>query len=160
MRSILPLSAKDLKAAVNELNLSQQQQKWVINSLKIVLKLVLKQKKLHKLVPYPDIQNRWYVRQVVTGGYWQIQKRQRRRVTTTFPTRDRGTPKQQYADYLVKKLGEIYVRATGKKPTRGATGGSFSQFERFAIPFLVSLTIRDCRQKIRDYIKWRKTQGL
>jgi hypothetical protein len=160
MRSILPLSAKDLKAAVNELNLSHQQQKWVIKSLKIVLKQVLKQKKLHKLVPYPDIQNRWYVRQVVTGGYWQIQKRQRRRVTTTFPTRDSGAPKKEYADYPLKKLGEIYVRATGMKPTRGATGGSFSQFERFAIPLLVSLNIRGFRQRIRDYIKWRKTQGL
>jgi hypothetical protein len=46
MRSMLPLPVKDLKAAVNELNISHEQQKWVINSLKIVLKLVLKQTSL------------------------------------------------------------------------------------------------------------------
>lgn len=154
------MSIPELKAAVDELGITHRQQQWVIKSLKIVLKEVWKQKQLHNLVPYPDFQSRWHVRQVVVGGRWDYQKRQRRRKVLTFPFRDRGSEKNHYADYLLIKLGEIYVRATGMKPTRGTTDGKLSKFERFASVLLESCNIGDVRRRIKNYIKWRKVHKL
>lgn len=160
MKSRLPISASALKAAVKELEVSNHQQQWVIKSLKLVLKEVWKQKHRQNLVPYPDFQARWYVKEIIVGGVWQYQKRQRRRKAMTFPSRGRGAVKNHYADYLLIKLGEIYVRATGLKPTRGTTDGNFSRFERFASTLLANSNIGDIRLRIKNYIKWRKSHKL
>jgi len=160
MKSRLPLSRLELSAAAGEVCSTVRQKKWVEESLKLLIKEVWKQKNLHNFVIYPDVQSRRYVRRVVTGSRWQNQKRQRRRISLHFPTKGRGTPRLVYADYLVIKLGEIYVRAKGQKPTRGGTSGILSCFERFARPCFDSLGIPDFRNRVRAYISWRKSQGL
>jgi hypothetical protein len=159
MKSRLPISTSDLKAAVNKLEISNHQQQWVIKSLKLVLKEVWKQKHRQNLVPYPDFQARWYVKEIIVGGVWQYQKRQRRRKAITFPSRGSGAPKRQYAEYLMLRLGELYVRATGNSPTRGGTSGNYSKFEKFASPFFIALNIDDFRNRVRKYIKDRKSGG-
>lgn len=77
-----------------------------------------------------------------------------------FPVRDRGAPKYQYAEYLIIKLGEIYVRATGKNPTLGGAVINLSRFERFAMPILNAFEIGNFRNRIRQYLQYRKNQGL
>lgn len=160
MKSRMPLSPHELSALAGEICSTAQQKKWVEASLKLLIREVEKQKKLHHLVLYPDLQSRRYVRQVVIGARWQNQLRQRRRINLFFPAKERGRPRLLYADYLMVKLGEIYVRATGKKPTRGGTSGAISRFERFAEPCFDSIGIPNFRNRVRAYIRWRKYQGL
>jgi hypothetical protein len=94
------------------------------------------------------------------GGYWKHQGRQRRRMRRIFPVLDRGAKKYLYAEYLIKKLGELYVRVTGQRPTRGGTSSNLSQFERFAYPIHVALGIGDFRNRVRNYLAWRISQGI
>ncbi len=160
MKSLSPLTQRELTIVAGEICSSAIQRKWLVGSLKLLAKEVFKQKKTAGLVEYPDLRQRLHVREVVTAEYWKNQSRQRRRVRRVFPLLNRGAKKHLYADYLMKKLGEIYVRVTGQRPTRGGTSGSFSQFERFAYPIHAALGIGDFRNRVRRYLDWRKSQGL
>lgn len=160
MKSHLPLTQRELTIVAGEICSTATQRKWLVGSLKLLAKEVFKQKKTAGLVTYPDLRVRWYVREVVTGRRWKNQGRQRRKINLTFPNREQGRPKHDYASYLMIKLGEIYVRVTGQRPTRGGTSGSFSQFERFAYPIHAALGIGDFRNRVRRYLDWRKSQGL
>lgn len=160
MKSHLPLTQRELTVVASEICSTAIQRKWLVGSLKLLTKEVVKQKKTEGLVAYPDLRQRWYVREVVTGEYRKNQGRQRRRIRRIFPLRNRGAKRYLYAEYLMKKLGELYVRVTGQRPTRGGTSGSFSQFERFAYPFHAALRIGDFRNRVRRYLVWRKSQGL
>ena len=158
MKSKLPLSLDELRLAVDQLALPERQKVWVIKALKIVIKEVQKQKVRHKLIVYPDLQKNYYARHVVIGSYWMQQRRQRRRINLTFPKRGDGLPKFNYAIYLIDKLGEIYIRATGKLPTRGGTSSKYSEFERFASPFFKAVGVGDFRNRVRSYLESRNAQ--
>lgn len=160
MKSRLPLTRRELTVVASEICSTTSQRKWLVGSLKLLTKEVVKQKKTEGLVAYPDLRQRQYVREVVTGEYRKNQGRQRRRIRRIFPLRNRGAKRYLYAEYLMKKLGELYVRVTGQRPTRGGTSGSFSQFEQFAYPFHAALGIGDFRNRVRRYLVWRKSQGL
>ena len=160
MKNKLPLSPDELTAVAGEICSSVVQRKRLVGSLKLLIKEVRKQKSTVGLVAYPDLRQRWQVREVVTGEYWKNQGRQRRRMRRIFPVLDRGAKKHLYAEYLIIKLGELYVRVTGQRPTRGGTSGNLSQFERLAYPLHEALGIGDFRNRVREYITWRKSQGL
>jgi hypothetical protein len=160
MKSRLPLLPHELSVVSDEICSTAIQKKWLEDRLKLLIKEVYKMKKIHGLVTYPDLQRRWHVREVLTGECWKNQVRQRRRVKQAFPNLERGAIKHHYAQYLIIKLGELYVRLTGKRPTRGGTSSNFSKFERFAYPIYVALGIGNFRNRVREYISWRKDQGL
>lgn len=160
MKSRLPFTQREIISTVNEICSTDIEKKWLVDRLKLLAKEVFKQKRSTGLVTYPDLRQRRQVKEVVTGEYWKHQGRQRRRMRRVFPLLHCGAKKHLYADYLMKKLGELYVRVTGKKPTRGGTSSRFSRFERFAYPMHVALGIGDFRNRVRNYIAWRKTQGL
>ena len=160
MKSRLPLTVKELESAAGEICSSIHQKKWVVDSLKLVIKEVTKQKVMRGLVQFPSVQRHWPVRTVLLGRQRIRQSRQRRLVSRVFPVKGVGNPRHEFADYLMIKLGEIYVRATGQRPTSGGTKGSHSRFKRFAEPFFVALGIRNFRNRVRDYISWRKAHNL
>ena len=160
MKSRLPMTQRELIATANEICSNAIEKKWLVDSLKILTKEVFKQKKIMGLVTYPDLRLRWYVREVVTGGRWKNQGRQRRKIKLTFPNREQGRPKHDYASYLMIKLGELYVRITGQGPTRGGTSSKFSRFERFAYRVHTALGIGNFRNRVRNYLLWRQSQGL
>ncbi len=160
MKSRFPLTQRDLVSTANEICSTAIERQWLVDSLKLLTKEVFKQKKSADLVAYPDLRQRRPVKQVVTGEYWKNQGRQRRKKRRVFPELDRGAKKHLYAEYLMKKLGELYVRATGERPKRGGTSSIFSQFERFAYPIHAALGIGDFRNRVRRYLAWRKSQGL
>jgi hypothetical protein len=160
MKSRLPLSVKELESAAGEICSSINQKKWVVNSLKLVMKEVAKQKVMHGLVQFPSVQSHWPVRAVLLGRQRIRQSRQRRWVSRVFPVKGVGNPKHDFAWYLMIKLGEIYVRATGQRPTSGGIKGSHSRFKRFAEPLFVALGIGNFRNRVREYIAWRKAHNL
>ena len=53
MKSSLPLSVKELESAAGEICSSINQKKWVANSLKLVMKKVIKQKVMMALCNFP-----------------------------------------------------------------------------------------------------------
>lgn len=160
MKSHLPLTQRELTVVASEICSTAIQRKWLVGSLKLLTKEVVKQKKTKGLVAYPDLRQRWLAREVVIGEYWREQGRQRRKIKRTFPSRGQGRPRYDYADYLIQKLGELYVRATGKRPTRGGTEGSFSDFERFAYPFHMAIGIGNFRNRVRKYLDGRKSEDF
>jgi hypothetical protein len=163
MRCRLVVPLKQIKLLVNELGISGNGRAWTIRNLIVVTKETYKQKIRHQLVVYPDLDQQLYVRRVIVGERWKTQSRQRRRIQRSFPIREPGNPKcdvPDYQEYLIIKLGEIYVRSTGLKPTRGGTSGTMSKFERFASPFFSALGIGNFRNRVREYISYRKDQGL
>jgi hypothetical protein len=154
------LSQSELNIIADVICSNASQKKYVVDYLMILMNDVCELKKQDSLVVKPDLNNEIYVKQVELGEYWQNQGRQRRRIKKIFPTRKRGAPKYQYADYLMIKLGEIYVRTTGNKPTRGGTSGNLSKFERFASPLMRIFGVGDVRNRVRKYLKYRKSHGL
>ena len=156
MKNKLPISPHELNAFAGKICFSTAQRKRLVGSLKLLIKEVNKQKVLHGLVAYPDLVRRHHVRELVIGERWKRQSRQRRRFRLTFPSREQGRPQCEYADYLIKKLGELYIRSSGKRPTRGGTSSTFSKFERFAHPICEALGIGNFRNRVREYITWRK----
>jgi hypothetical protein len=160
MKSRLPLTVKELESAAGELCSSIDQKKWIVDSLKLVMKEVAKQKVMHDLVQFPSVQSHWPVRTVLLGRQRIRQSRQRRWVSRVFPVKGVGNPRHEFAEYLMIKLGEIYFRATCKKPTRGGTCGAYSKFERFAAPLFQSIGFGDFRNRVRKYIRLRKALGL
>ena len=54
MKSRLPLTVKELESAAGELCSSIDQKKWIVDSLKLVMKEVTKQKVMHGLVQFPS----------------------------------------------------------------------------------------------------------
>jgi len=96
------------------------------------------------------------VDEVFMGQLWVQQKTQRRKVDRIFPSPSRGRPKPMWARYLIAKLGEEYLRQTGRTAKRGAAGGTLSPFERFAQPILYSFRIFDPQNIVREYCREKK----
>ena len=147
MHRQLPLSSSDLNIIADVICSNANQKKYVVGYLTILMKEVYVLKKIDGLVAQPDLNKQRYVKQVILGEYWKNQGRQRRRMKRVLPVRERGAPKYQYAEYLIIKLGEIYVRTTGKNPTLGGAVINLSRFERFAMPILNAFEIGNFRNR-------------
>jgi hypothetical protein len=160
MQSHLLLSQSELNIIADVICSNASQKKYVVGHLMILMNDVWELKKQDSLIVKSDLNNEIYVKQVAFGEYWKNQGRQRRRVKRIFPIRERGAPKYQYADYLMIKLGEIYIRTTGKNPTLGGAVINLSRFERFAMPILNAFIVGNFRNRVRRYIKLRKTLEL
>jgi hypothetical protein len=155
-----PLSPSELNIIADVICSDENQKKYVVGYLMILMNDVCELKKHDSLVVQPDLNKQRYIKQLVSGEYWKDQVRQRRRIKRILPIRERGAPKNQYADYLMIKLGEIYVRTTGTKPTLGGAEINLSKFERFTSPIMSAVGIGNFRNRVRQYIKFRKTQKL
>ncbi len=155
-----PLSPSDLNVIADVICSNANQKKYVVGCLMILMNDVCELKKHDSLVVQPDLNKQRYIKQITFGEYWKDQVRQWRRIKRIFPIRKRGAPKYQYADYLMIKLGEIYVRTTGKKPTRGGSEVNLSKFEKFAYPIMSSFAVGNFRNRVRQYIKLRETLEL
>ena len=160
MHRQLPLSPSDLNIIADVICSHANQKKQVVSYLMILMKDVYQLKKQDRLVVQPDLNKEIYVKEVLLGEYWKDQVRQRRKIKRIFPIRERGAPKNQYADYLMVKLGEVYVRTTGNKPTLGGAEINLSKFERFASPIMSAVGIGNFRNRVRQYIKFRKIHKL
>jgi len=96
------------------------------------------------------------VEHVLIGEKWKEQKRQRRRVKRLFPVEPNHRPKRMWPRYYIAKLGEEYIRQTGREPKRGAAGGFRSPFERFVEQMLRPLEVSDAQGLVREYVREKK----
>jgi len=160
MKCRLPLTDKELESAAGEICSSIDQKKWLVSSLKLVMKQVAEQKKMHGRVYFPSIQRPQLVKTILIGEAYVCQKRQRRRIKHLFPAKGVGNPELLFADYLMIKLGELYVRITGENPTSGGIKGAHSRFKRFATPFFEAFGIGNFRNRVRRYIAWRQDHKI
>lgn len=96
---------------------------------------------------------------IIVGEFWEDQGRQRRRIKRIFPSSSEGRPRLMWPRYLIAKLGEEYIRHTGRIPKRGAAGGPFSPFERFAHPLLFNFRLFDTQGLVREYVAERQKQN-
>lgn len=96
------------------------------------------------------------VEHVLIAESWEEQKRQRRRVKRVFPVEPSHRPKRMWPRYYIAKLGEEYIRQTGREPKRGAAGGIRSPFERFVEQMLHPLGTSDVQALVREYVREKK----
>ena len=96
------------------------------------------------------------VHQLLIGKFWKEQGRQRRQVKRKFPLKPTHRPKRMWPRYYIAKLGEEYIRQTGREPKRGAAGGFRSPFERFAEQMLHPLGTSNVQGLVREYLNEKK----
>ena len=99
------------------------------------------------------------VKSVLVGEKWKDQKRQWRRMRREFPLAPKHRPKRMWPRYYVAKLGEEYLRQTGRLPKRGLAGGLLSPFERFVDAMIRPLDVKDIQGLVREYLQEKTTQS-